>query len=60
MQILVFVFVNVITFYVYSHPVKKNLCVKALNALPNVKFVDAFTFTVYITWCRGDSIQVEM
>ena len=56
MQILVFVFVNVITFYVYSHPVKKNSCGKALNVLPNVKFVDAITFTVYITWCRGDSI----
>ena len=35
MQILVFVFVNVITFYVYSHPVKKNSCGKALNVLPN-------------------------
>ena len=56
MQILVFVFVNVITFYVYSHPVKKNSCDKALNVLPNFKFVDAFTFTVYITWCCGDSI----
>ena len=56
MQILVFVFVNVITFYVYSHPVKKNLRGKALNVLPNFKFVDTFTFTVYITWCRGDSI----
>ena len=54
MQIFVFVFVNVITFYVYSHPVKKNSCGKALNVLPNFKFVDAFT--VYITWCRGDSI----
>ena len=56
MQILVFVFVNVITSYVYSHPVKKNSCGKALNVPPNVKFVDAFTFTVYITWCHGDSI----
>ena len=56
MQIFVCVFVNVITFYVYSHPVKKNLCGKALNFLANLKFVDAFTFTVYIIWCRGDSI----
>ena len=56
MQILVFVFVNVITFYVYSHPVKKNSCGKALNVLPNFKFVDAFTLTVYITWYRGDWI----
>ena len=54
MQIFVCVFVNVITFYVYSHPVKKNSCGKALNFLPN--FVDALTFTVYIILCRGDSI----
>ena len=46
MQILVFVFVNIITFYVYSHPVKKNSCGKALNVLPNFKSVDTFTFTV--------------
>ena len=46
MQILVFVFVNVITFYVYSHPVKKNSCGKALNVLPNFKSVDTFTFTL--------------
>ena len=56
MQIFVCVFVNVITFYVYSHPVKKNSCGKALNFLPNFKFVDAFTFTVYIIWSRCDSI----
>ena len=56
MQIFVFVFVNVITFYVYSHLVKKNSCGKALNVLPNFKFVDAFTFTVYIIWCHDDSI----
>ena len=56
MQIFVCVFVNVITFYVYSHPVKKNSCGKVLNFLPNFKFVDALTFTVYIIWCRGDLI----
>ena len=56
MQIFVCVFVNIITFYVYSHPVKKNSCGKALNFLPNFTFVDALTFTVYIIWCRGDSI----
>ena len=48
--------VNVITFYVYSHPVTKNSCGKALNFLPNFMFVDAFTLTVYISWCRGDLI----
>ena len=56
MQIFVCVFVNVITFYVYSDPFKKNSCGKALNFLPNSKFVDALTFTVYIIWCHGDSI----
>ena len=56
MQIFVCVFVNVITFYVYSYPVKKNSCGKALNFLPNLKFVDALPFTVYIICCRGDLI----
>ena len=41
--IFVCVFVNIITFYVYSHPVKKNSCGKALNFLPNFMFVDALT-----------------